>query len=179
MNVMTRLIRNAALLALTAFAFAAHGSPAMAQHFVDGFLAQCTAVSAGTCTESTATGYARQQIQFQLPVNGVSVSANAYTFGPAGIGSIAGHAVYTALTGGTVVEVLPLAAATTFSGGALDHGESGALSVTYSALTSYHDAGFYGGTYASGATIGTDNAGGTVTAGQTLTIDRGILKPPT
>jgi hypothetical protein len=143
---------------------------AHAQHFVDGFLAQCTAMTSTTCTESTATNYVRQQVQFQLPVNGVSASANAFNFGPYGIGTMAGHAVYTALTGGTIVVLLPFSAPITYSGGILDRGEPGRLAVTYSALTGYYDAGFYAGTYT--------NQGGTATAGQALTIDRGFLKPP-
>jgi hypothetical protein len=175
-----RMIRRALLGLALCLGIAGLGSgAAQAQHFVDGFLAQCTAVGAGTCTESTATGYARQQIFFRIPAFGVSPNEAPFTFGPSGVGTFAGHGVYTALTGGTLIMVVPFATTMTFSGGMLDRGDDGSINITYAALTTYGDAGFYAGTYTTGATIGTAYSGAaTVTAGQALTIDRGFLKPP-
>jgi hypothetical protein len=117
---------------------------ARAESFISGFLAQCTAIGNGTCTEQTATGYARQPISFSRIVNAVSNSASVasvnqstpYYFPQSVSGQIAGHAIYDALTGGNLVATIPYAVAVSLPSQG-DRGDVGSLTFTVPAGNYY------------------------------------------
>lgn len=78
-----------------------------------------------------------------------------YSFGnPALSGPIAGRAVFDAPIGGNLLLVMPRATPPT-PGGALDSGEAGFLSLTFTALQAYPDASAFSGSFAAGAVLGT------------------------
>lgn len=75
------------------------------------YLALFTAASdaeAGTGTECSATGYARQAITFGAPSNGVITNSSAVTFGPLTVSttSITHVAIFDALTTGNALSIL-------------------------------------------------------------------------
>lgn len=141
---------------------------------IDGWLAQCTAVGTGTCTEQTASGYARQPISFATLGSGVTVTATPYSFAQGVTGTIAGRAVYDAATGGHLLAVLPVATPYTISSIG-DRADVGALKFTIAALASFPIPEAYSGSYPAGATLGTMVDGSAVTAGTNETVTRGVL----
>jgi hypothetical protein len=167
------------LFAVVALACLALGLPAVAEaHFVDGFLADCSAVTATTCTELTGTGYARQPIFFNSPTKGIASLGTPYYF-PASVGgTIAGRAVYDAPTGGNLLFIMPLATPFVIPSNG-DTGDVGSIKVTFTAFVPFQYGETFIGTAASGATLGTTSDGSTVTSGHTLTFLRGLLLPGT
>ena len=145
-------------------------------HFIDGYLAECTAVAAGQCTEVTATGYARQPVFFNNAVKGVAPLGSSFFFGPASAGTIAGRAIFDAPTGGNLVLVLPLATPLVI-GTQGDNGDVGALKPTFTALVNLQAGELLNTTMLAGSTIGTTLDGSAITAGVNLTLFRGILSP--
>lgn len=166
--------------------------------FIDGYLCLCSAVGAGTATELTAAGYARQPIAFGEPVDGVTVSTLPYSFGMGLRAGPLGRAIYDAPTGGNLLLVLPHP--TPYAPGRLpwDAGELGHLRLFFTALQSTHRGGAYTGRIAAGAMAGMcsdaydvvtmNDIGqvsgqyrpqintGTMTAGVALSVNRGVLQ---
>lgn len=75
------------------------------------YLALFTAASdaeAGTGTECSATGYARQAITFGAPSNGVITNSSAVTFGPLTVSTttITHVAIFDALSSGNALSIL-------------------------------------------------------------------------
>lgn len=75
------------------------------------YLALFTAASdaeAGTGTECSATGYARQAITFGAPSNGVTTNSSAVTFGPLTVSttSITHVGIFDASTSGNALSIL-------------------------------------------------------------------------
>ena len=163
------LVTAAALCGLLASAPLAH-----ADLFV-GWLADCTAVTATTCTELTATGYARQPVVFNVPAFGKSVNTAPYSFAQTVTGTIAGRALYDAATGGNLDVVMPLATPLAIVSPPGDRGDVAALSLTVTALAGAPNGSFSQAAVASGAAVGTTQDGSTATAGSALTITRGQL----
>ena len=120
----------------------------------------------------TGSSYGRQPIAFAdaRGSTGVVVNRVPYSFGNGTGGSVAGHAVYDAPTGGNLLLVIPLAS--TFSPPPADQGDVGALSITVTNLAVAVPA-TYSGTYAAGGTVGTTPDGSTVTAGSAAAISHG------
>jgi hypothetical protein len=147
-------------------------------HFIDGFLAQCTAVGTGTCTETTAAGYLRQPVYFTTPVRGVAPLGTAFTFGPAGVGTFAGRAIYDAPTGGNLLFVLPFAAPLVAPSPG-DHLDVGAMKLTFTALVPYLLGETYLGTAAAAAAVGFTSDGSVISTGHTVTFLRGTVLPGT
>ena len=141
---------------------------------IDGWLAECVVVGAGSCAEQTARAYARQPISFSTLGSGVTVAANPYTFGQAVSGTIAGRAIYDAPTGGHLLVVLPVATPYAIPSQG-DVGDVGALRFTMTALAAYPRAEAYTGFFPAGATLGTTQDGSTVTTGTNESITRGVL----
>lgn len=165
---MKRLLLGLAFLAGMLGAQAADAQATM----LSGFLAQCTAVGTGACTEQTATGYARQPITFGNVANGISNSAVPYTYAQAVTGSLAGHAVYDALTGGNLLAVLPYVTSYTIPSIG-DRGDVGALRINVPAAAGM-PAEALNATYQTGATLGTTSDGSAVTTGAALTFLHGL-----
>ena len=168
--------------------------------FIDGFLALCSTVGTGVCTEPTVAGYSRQPISFSASIKGVAVSSVPFTFRPTttASGSFAGRAIYDAPTGGNLLLVLPFPSARTPSGRATDAGDVGYVRLLFDALATYPTGDAFSGTFALGATVGqwyddlslnvpwmVQVSGGRyvpsantmpITAGVALTITRGVLR---
>lgn len=124
-------------------------------NFISGFLGLCTVVGAGTASEVSASGYARQPIAFAMPVSGVSVNVRPWDFGLVNESPpIVGRAVYDAPTGGNLLLVLPHAAARAPSGGSTDRGDGGDITLNITAFASYPDGGAFNGNFAAGASLG-------------------------
>lgn len=88
------------------------------------YLALFTAVTdaeAGTGTECSSTGYARQAITFGAPSNGVVTNSSAVTFGPLTVSttSITHVGIFDALTTGNALSILkaPTGGTISFSSG--------------------------------------------------------------
>lgn len=165
---MKRLITFALLLGMLLF-------PALARaDFVAGYLADCSAVTATTCTEFTSTGYGRQLIRFSDPVNGVTVNRNTYSFGNGAVGTLAGRAIYDAPTGGNLMLVWPIAVPFAVS---IDQGDAGAIQLIITALAAVPNASNFNIAYPVGSgAIGTTPDGSSVTEGTVaLQIKLGIL----
>ncbi len=141
---------------------------------IDGWLGQCAAVTALTCTEPTAPGYARQPVSFATLGKGLTVNATPFTFGQAPLPVVAGRAIFDAPTGGHVLVVLPLAAPYTVPANG-DQADVGGLRFTFAALATYTAAEAFTGSFASGAVLGATPDGSTVTAGTNETMTRGVL----
>ena len=147
--------------------------------FISGFLAQCTAVASGSCTEQTATGYARQPIAFGNIANVVANSsatasvaqAVPYSFAQGVSGSIAGHAIYDAPSGGNLLAVLPYAGSYTIPSYG-DRGDVGSLSFTVPAANGYPPNGL-NTTYQAGGTIGATPDGSVVSTGIAFKVEHG------
>jgi hypothetical protein len=140
----------------------------------DGYLAECSAVTATTCTEPTATGYTRQPISFNGIGGGTVVSASPYTFPPVATAtiSLAGRAIFDAPAGGNLLAVVPLAsAATTPSYG--DRAEAGAIRFTIPGYAGAINADTISALWPAGTTIGTTPDGSAVTAGVNVQMARG------
>ncbi len=107
--------------------------------FIDGFLALCSTVGTGTCTEPTVAGYARQPISFGPSIKGVAVTAVPFTFGPAvtSSGTFAGRAIFDAPTAGNLLLVLPFPSARPPSARLSDAGDVGAIRLLFDALATY------------------------------------------
>ena len=167
--------------------------------FIDGYLALCGTVGTGTATEVTGVpGYVRQPISFGEPTNGVTVNANAYSFGMGtrwtnnGIAlypTPAGRAIFDAPSGGNLLLVLPFAS----TSGRLpwDMGDAAHIQLQLSALAGFPRGASFTGRIAAGAAAGgcSDrfdivNPGNisqyvntaVMTAGVALSIKRGILQ---
>ena len=147
-------------------------------HFIDGYIGDCSANTATTCTELTATGYARQPVYFTPPVKGVVPLGYRFGFPPGVGGSITARAIYDAPTGGNLLMVLPLAAAYTIpsSGDAVD---VGGIKLTFTALAALQFGEGYVGNIAASAALGTTQDGSAFVAARTLTILRDFLFPGT
>ena len=142
--------------------------------FASGWLAECTAIGPGTCTEQTAAGYARQPMTIALTKGGLLVRSLPFAYASAVQGPIAGRALYDAPNGGNLILVSPLPAGYVIpvTGGDREDVGSGGIALTgQSALI---DPTAFSGVFAPAATIGT-NANGTVYAGIGGTIRRGVL----
>ncbi len=146
--------------------------------FISGFLAQCTAVATGSCTEQTASGYARQPIVFSAISNATNSTTTAsvsqampYSFAQTVGGSIAGHAIYDAPTGGNLLAVLPYAASTTIPSIG-DRGDVGSLGFTVPTAVGYPAAGL-NTIYQAGATIGATPDGSVVSTGVAFKVKHG------
>ena len=126
--------------------------------FIDGYLALCSAVGAGTATEITGANYRRQPIAFTLPRFGVAMNADAYTFGDtaAAVGTLlAGRAIYDAPTGGNLLLVLPFHTSRPAGWcGASDANEGTALRLLFDGLYTLKSGAAFSGTFAAGATLG-------------------------
>lgn len=142
---------------------------------LSGFLAQCTAVGTGTCTEQTGTAYARQPISFSNLASGVASQAIPYTYAQGVTGNIAGHAVYDALTGGNLLIVIPYAATTAIPSIG-DRGDVGSLKITVPAAAGFPAEGL-NATYQAAATLGTTPDGSTVSTGIALQFQHGNAFP--
>ena len=166
------MMRKKLLAAVALFGLFTCAAQAQAA-FIAGFLAQCTAVGTGTCTEQTATGYARQPIAFSnLQAGGVISQATPYTFAQTVGGSIAGHAIYDALTGGNLIAVIPYAASYAIPSGG-DRGDVGSIKVTVASAAGYNPDGF-NAVFQTGATLGATVAdGSTVSTGMALVVQHG------
>jgi hypothetical protein len=163
-----RNVRAALMVAaMLAAPMAAHAT------MFDGYLADCSAITATSCTELSSAGYARQPISFGDAVKGVSRNTVPYSFGSTGSGSIVGRALFDAPTGGNLVAVIPLATAITAP--PVDQADSGTITLNVAALAAYQVGRSYSGTIAAGATIGTSGDGSTVTAGIKDAIRQGYL----
>lgn len=88
------------------------------------YLALFTAITdaeAGTGTECSATGYARQAITFGAPSNGVTTNSSAVTFGPLTVSTttIVAVGIFDALTSGNAISILkaPTGGNITYSSG--------------------------------------------------------------
>ena len=141
-------------------------------NFLEGYLAECSAVTSTSCTEVTGSSYGRQPIAFADARAAPALSSTAVAvprLRQRHRGRLAGHAVYDAPSGGNLLLVIPLAS--TFSPPP-DQGDVGALSITVTNLAIAVPA-TYSGTYAAGGTVGTTPDGSTVTAGIAAAITRG------
>ena len=156
-----------------AVAFPLFGAQA---RFIDGFLAQCSTVGPGTCTEIVSAAYARQSVGFATPTSGRSVNATPFTFGSNGVPSIAGHAVYDAPTGGNLLLVLPLASPAAFGNGVVDAGDVGTLAVIYTGLSGVGDGSAFVGDFAAASVLGTSIDGSVVTTGSGLSVNHGAAQ---
>jgi hypothetical protein len=143
-------------------------------HMIDGFLAQCSAVGAGTCTEFAMSGYLRQPIYFNSATKGVAKIGTTYTF-PAVAGTMAGRAIYDQPTGGNLLMVMPLATPVVL-GSTKDTGDVASIVLTITALAPYQYSAAYSGTFLAAAVLGTDTDGSVLTGGVALTIARGELR---
>jgi hypothetical protein len=144
-------------------------SPVAKAGALNGWLADCTAVTTTSCTEVTTSGYARQAITFNYVANGVIAQANSFTFAQAGTAgaSLAGRAVYDASTGGNLQLVIPLAATATVPSYG-DRGDVGSLKFTLAGSPNLTSLDGYVASYAAGATLGATPDGSSVTAGIAL-----------
>lgn len=165
--------------------------------FISGFLALCSAVGTGTCTEVGGGDYARQAIAFGTPRNGLSLSVTPYSFGyPAMTGPVAGRAIFDAPTGGNLLLVLPHATPRPIAG-PIDTADAGFISLFFTAMQNYPDGSAFSGAFTAGSTVGScydelevlargaKVAGGgyvpaainssPMTAGVALTVKRGLL----
>jgi hypothetical protein len=156
-------------LAAAGFLASVHSADA---HFVDGYIALCGAVGTGTCTELSASGYARQPVYFTAPVKGVSPLGNPVSFQIAA--TIAGRAIYDAPTGGNLIMVMPVAATITSPGVNYD---VGAIKLTFTALAPYQFGETYIGKVAATTAMGTTSDGTTLTSGVALDFFRGEVLP--
>ena len=136
--------------------------------FIDGYLALCSTVGAGTATELAVPGYARQPIAFGEPEDGVCFSTVPYTFGQAVrwmnngqqlFPAPVGRAIYDAPTGGRLLLVLPFPQP--FAPGRLpwDAGDPGHLRLFFTALQQTHRGAAYTGQIPAGAMAGLCNDG--------------------
>lgn len=139
-----------------------------------GYLGECSAVTATTCTEPTAAGYARQPIIFNTPTFGKSVNSIPFSYASVTIGTIAGRALYDAPTGGNLLVVMPLASPLAVPSQG-DRGDVGSLSLTVTALVGAFNGSFSQAAVASAAAVGTTQDGSSATAATALTITRGQL----
>ena len=149
-------------------------SPAHAT-LTDGYLAECTAVATGSCTELTGGSYARQPISFQDAVKGVSNSSVPYSFGGGAAGTIVGRAVYDAPTGGNLMLVIPLA--TPVVSPPVDQSDVGAIKLTITALQAYQSAKVVNTLLQPGVALGTSGDGSVVSSGVKLAVRSGYLAP--
>ena len=140
---------------------------------LDGYAALCSAVAAGSCTEFTAAGYARQPVSFADAVMGVSSNATPLSFGPGGTGTVAGRAVYDAASGGNLVAVIPLA--TPLVQTAQNLADAGSVRLTMAALAALQNGRLYSGTAAPGSVLGATLDGSAVTAGVKDVFRSGVL----
>lgn len=159
-------------LILSALALAALAAPARAQSLA-GYLAECTAVATGTCTELTGANYARQPIVFGDAQSGVVTNTTPFNFGPQASGTIAGRALYDAAAGGNLLAVIPLASP--ISVPPADQGEAGKIRLTLTALAGAPAGRTFSGVLATGTAIGTTSDGATVSSGSRLRIANGTL----
>ncbi len=178
-----RSVGAALLLGASVLAFASTASA----HFADGWLSDCSAVSAGSCTEVAPAGYARQPIFFLTPTNsGILTNGQPFYFPQTTAGlSIAGRALYDAPTGGHLLAVIPWTVAQT-AGSTGDRGDVGAFSISLTGYTTNYVGDAIVANYASGATLGTNATlvngvadGAVVTTGTQLAVWRGILAADT
>ena len=147
-------------------------TPAEAR-FMEGYLAECTAITATTCTELTGGSYARQPISFGDPVKGVSFNRIPYSFGNIS-GTVAGRAVYDSATGGNLLVTMPLATALSVPP---DQGDVGTLKVTVTGMVNVGNASLYSAPIAAGATFGTTGDGSNVSAVLASQMLRGEFLP--
>ncbi len=167
--------------------------------FIDAYLALVTAAGAGTATEVTLPGYNRQPISFGQPVNGICFSATAFSFGQAFMpNGVVGRAIYDAPTGGNLLLVLPFPIPLAGTRLPRDSGDQNFLRLAFSALTGVMTGAAYTGRIAADAAAGltSDRCDivtmndlsqsmssprplintATMTAGVTLSINRGVLQ---
>ena len=164
------------ILGCIAACFVAAGllsQPARANLFV-GYLSECLAVTATTCTENTGGSYARQPIIFTVPAFGKVVNSIPYAFAVAAGSSIAGHALYAAPTGGSPLLIMPLATPLALAQPG-DRGDVGALSFTVTAINAAFNGSFSHATITAGATVGPTQDGSNATAASPLTITQGEM----
>ncbi len=126
--------------------------------FIDGFLALCSAVGAGSATEITAPTYARQAISFTAPRFGISRNSTPWSFGNANGGPMAGRAIYDAPSGGNLLFILPhYAPRPPMGGGPTDAGDVGDIVLNFSGvpyLPALPEGTAFTGLLAAGATVG-------------------------
>ncbi|MDT7952385.1 MAG: hypothetical protein RQ966_12855 [Acetobacteraceae bacterium] len=123
--------------------------------FIDGYLAACSAVGLGTCTEMTGAGYTRAAMRFSDPVDGTCVNAGAWSFGQSLTAQIAGRAIFDAPTGGNLLLVMPLSTPRALATlGPQDNGGPGDLTLVFSALEGWANGAAFSGTLAAGAAVG-------------------------
>ena len=159
------LVAGAALCATTS---------AQARIF-DGWLGDCVAVTATSCTEVTTAGYARQAVSMSGLSGGVVVNTNSITFPQVGTGNavLAGRAVYDAPTGGNLVLVLPVA--TAYSVPTIgDRLDTGAVKFTIAGYTGTVSADVISAAWQAGTAIGTTTDGSSVTVGVNVAAARGV-----
>ena len=167
------------LLAVLFVAISLVFEPLLAEaHFIDGYIADCSATTSTTCTEFTATGYSRQPMFFNAPTSGVTRNAAPFSFSPLVTGVVAGRAIYDAPSGGTLLLIIPLAAPLTITGGG-DHQDVGTITLTFTAMVPLYYSESYIGTAAAGSTLGSTADGSTLTNSHDLTFLRGIMLPGT
>jgi hypothetical protein len=143
-------------------------------HFIDGYIAECTAVTTTSCTEPSYTNYGRQPVYFNTPANnGYLASALRFQFASPSAGlTFTGRAIFDAPTGGRLLMVIPATFTPPYPG---DVGETGSVSFTLSNSTGLlGDA--ISATYATGATLGTMSSGSLVTTGTNVSVSRGVLQ---
>lgn len=162
-----------ALVGALAVAAAFMGAPAFAGVF-DGYVADCTAVTSTSCTEITTTGYNRQAVTMNGIAGGVVVNGNYFTFSQAGTGgaTIAGRAIYDAVTGGNLLAVIPVATALVLPTYG-DRVDVGGLKFTLTGYSAVLNADAITANWAAGASIGTTADGSTVSPGVPVQMVRG------
>lgn len=93
-----------------------------------------TDAEAGTGTELSQTGYARQAVTFGAPSNGVFTSNAAVTFGPitsGGSGQTASHAaIFDAVSGGNAISVIKA-----LTGGTITFNQGDSIQIASGQLT--------------------------------------------
>lgn len=166
------MMRFVLLGAMAAMALAAAGRADAKS--IDGWLGQCSATAAAACTEPTSASYARQPISFASPIKGVTISSTPYQFSQAGLGTVAGRAIFDAPTGGHLLVVLPLATSYAVPSQG-DYGDVGALRFTWSAMTGIANGDAFSSSFLAGATVGATPDGSAVTVGTNETFTRGVL----
>jgi hypothetical protein len=161
--------------ALFLAALVAVATPVVARAGVfDGYLAECTAVTATTCTEIATTGYNRQAITFNGLAGGLVTSGNYYSFSQSGTGgaTIAGRAVYDAATGGNLLAVIPVATSVVLPTYG-DRGSPGSLQFTLTGYSGVYSADAISANWLAGTTIGTAPDGSSVSVGVNVQMGRG------
>lgn len=167
---MNRFIRGAVISAAAIVSFAGAADAT----FLDGYLAECTAVGTGTCTEMTGSTYGRQPISFADAVKGYSPSSIPYSFGNGAEGAVAGRAVFDAPTGGNLILVLPLATAINISP-PIDQADVAAIKLTITALAAYQNAKVFYGSLPAATAIGFTADGSVISTGGKDVIRAGVL----